>query len=506
MQRSFIRLDFHILDLWGNKLKKLIIILLLASLASSVSAVDYNHARFATITYSSSAIAYAPFVAAKYTMAVNPSGAFYDSLKYQNTGILCIRYLIMSTYRSSDYSMLSTFCTAKGYTYDSMFMWVHPDSTTTIVPIAPYGRPCTDSATITSNGDDSLGICIYSAMRTAPNFTKTEVQEFIAYKYRNEIITVPDSQYDGAMADEPPFYYHPNWDYYDKMACFPFKPDKWSVGSPSSVRGFENMTHDQVRDSMKYLKQNVWLPVLMDSLFAWGMQRFPNPAAYGVLGSDIIDDCIETGSGVLFGEGMDVSSLDTDYSAMTWSIMDTLVAADTGEAIIWMEVNAADTSGLGSLARAKLERLAFYYMAHQKNRHYLMISNGSSKSWEKDADTAFNWADVFAWDIGLPDSARYDDTTGTDGAAQSFTVVRRDFTRASDSRDVIVLYRIKNGTDYSATSDVTVQLGGNYQVVNSDTTYESAASTVDIANCEGIILLGEEVATSNRVNRMRLRN
>ena len=465
----------------------------------------FKHIRNAAITYSASTVNVAGFVARKYDLDINPTGAFLTAIDNEGTNIKRLRYTGLSSYSSVDPPLLTAFCTDRGYDYDSMFMWVNADSTVELSGIAAAGSPCTDGTVITTGGNP-LEYCGWASYRKTPDFRRTEVWEYCIYKYFDKMGTV----YDGIMEDEATFYYHPVWDYYQSMMCFPFKPNVWVRGSPSAITGWEGYTHDEIRDSLQYLKQYGWLPKLMDTLYAMDKLRFSNPAAYGVKNSDVIDDCIITGTGVLLGEGMALRPLYTNFHNAAWEVMDTIATSDSGYATVWVAIRSIDSVALGSWSRCMQERLTWYYMAADYSHFYFMVTGLESwlrpNDWGSVTDSLYKWSPLFEYDVGQPDSTRYIFASGTDGAGQSYTLYRRDYTR-SDGKDVIMLYRRAQGSNYGSSSGVTVDLGGDFRQLQEHkepgvTTYtylDSVVNTATIRNCEGMIFIADEATPPDSI-------
>ena len=148
-------------------------------------------------------------------------------------------------------------------------------------------------------------------------------------------------------------------------------------------------------------------------------------------------------------------------------------------------------------------------MKSNADRFYFMVTGNSgthiANGWNV-ADTGWKWWPAIAYDIGAPDSAGWLYIDTTDGAAQTAKIWRRDFTK-SDGTDVMMLYRgmpEDAGTDYSATSAIKVGLGGNYQVINADSSLGSVIDSVDVRHVEGVMLLGEETISQTEVKGVNL--
>ncbi|MCP4632970.1 MAG: T9SS type A sorting domain-containing protein [candidate division Zixibacteria bacterium] len=436
-----------------------------------------NHIRTAALTYSLTDVVGADFVGRHYDIAINPSGNNYTAVKNADPDTKCLLYITMSSLRGGDYDLMQTFCNERGYNYDSMFLWANSD--VCVSAIAPAAAPCTGDITCTDAGN-RLEHCGWTSYRHQPDFRRQSVQEYVWYKYKNFM----GSAYDGVMEDECTFYYHPLWDYYSPMMCFPFQPSKWTQGAASDVRGWNGYSHGAIRDSLMHLKQNVWLPALMDSMRAHNKMRFPNPAAYGVAGSDVLDDVLLTGSGILLGEGMHLRPLGGYWNTTAWEAMDIVATSAQGSAIVWCEIMAADSNSLGNWNRCLMERLGWYYMKADVNHFYLLITGNEIWLRHNDyqaKDSLYKWLPAFEHDVGQPLGAMYTAQSGTDGGGQSYTLRARDFSSA------IVLYRNASGGNYGNSSAVTYDLGGNYRQLYYDGSLGGITTQASIRNCEGKI-------------------
>lgn len=471
----------------GRKSALIMSFLFLALLiCNSALANKYPHIRTAALTYSMTDNTGADFVGRHYDIAINPSGNAYQIIKSADPEIKCLRYITISTYRGDDYDLLQSFCSANNYNYDSMFVWSTAHNC--IESVAPAGQPCQGNVTCTDNGQQ-LEYCGWNSFRMAPDFRRPEVWEFSIYKYLNYM----GDSFDGVMEDEAIFYYHPNWNYYSTMMVFPLSPGKWGSGSASNTNGWSGYSHDAIRDSLMYLKQNVWLPMMMDSLHAHDKLRFANPAAYGVIGSDVIEDIALTGTGVLLGEGMHLRPLGGAWNNEAWDIMDYVSETD-GYAIVWTEIMSNDSLSLGSWSRCQMERLAWFYMKADIEHFYLLITGNEIWLRPNDymaGDSLYKWTPAIEYDIGQPNGANYAAQSGTDPAGQSYTLYARDFS------DGIVLYRPALGGNYGENTAVSFGLGGEYRELRADGTLGTPVTMAVIRNCDGKIYVPEGGGSNN---------
>jgi hypothetical protein len=467
----------------------------------------FKHIKTAVITYSTSAPSLSGFVARKFDLAINPSGTFLsnlqDSVAAYGSTMKYTSYFGISNFSSEDYTDMHTFCAEKDYEYDSMFLWMETDS---FVVDCSYAGDC--DGDIVNKPPDSVAFHVWSSYRSVPEQRRQEVWDWYIWKYFNARDT---SVFYGIMEDEATIFYHPTYENHSNgFNSFPFNSNAIVAGEPNNVMGWDGMTHQEITDSLIVLKQTGWLKNLIDTLYACDKIRLSNGAAYGVTGSDVIDDIFITGTGVLYGENMWIRALGTSYKSDAWALMDAMAAADTGYAVIWTSITPSqDTlplAEMGGLGRAQLEMLAWYYMAADYEHCSYMVSNQSShpNDFKYASDSVEYWTNAIEYDVGQPDSMRYIDTSGTDGAGQSFSLYRRDYTRA-DGRDVIMLYRGKNGSNYSSSSAVPIALGGTYQSLLADGTLDVATDSAEARNAEGLIFISTTTLTTLRYLKNILR-
>jgi len=452
------------------------VLMIVLALAGNSYARKYNHIRTGALCYSLTDVIGADFVGRHYDVAINPSGANFTAVKAADPETKCLLYITMSSLRGGDHDLIQQFCDERGYNSDLMYLWAEND--VCLASIAPSGSPCTGAITCTDSGE-RLSVCGWNSYRNQPDFTYPGMWEYYWYKYKIKM----GSQYDGVYEDECTFYYHPIWDYYSPMMCFPMKPDKWTQGSASDIRGWEGYSHNAIRDSLLHLKQNQWLPSLMDSMRANNKQRFANPAAYGICGSDVIDDVVLTGTGISLGEGMHLRPTYKQFHQAAWDVMDFIKGSD-GKAIVWTEVMAADSSSLGSWPRCLMERLGWFYMKGDTANYIFLVTGNEVWLRHNDyqaKDSLYKWLKAFEFDIGQPLGDMYTAQSGTDGAGQYYTLRARDFQNA------IVLYRGASGSNYGDQSAIVYDLNGDYRLLQYDGSLGDIVTSASIRNCETVI-------------------
>ena len=455
-------------------------------------------ATFATLNYGDASYnlpSLAPFVARNFDLSVNINGVFEDSVTTLDAGFGKLTYITLSSYilTSTDTADLRAFCTARGYIFDSCFIWAN-GSTACINAIAPNGTPCTDvGGNMCSTHGNKIAFCGWNTYRLTPNFRYVGAQQFAIYK------TLRDANNKGVMQDEACYVWQDTLTHSGSNSpWFPY-PGYWTTGSAANTNAWtgSGLTNTQIADSMIRLKRSGWLSELVDSLTAHSQQIYSNGAAYGRMGSDLAGDVATLGAGMLFGEGMDINltkGAGHFYSSMAWTLMDSLRVGgrewQSGNAIIWTNINVAETlsmtaidGALGMKRRLAQERYTWYLMAGTPLRSFLFISLnwgglGHQNGWSQTTDSLFKFCPSMDANLGAPSGARSVLSTGTGG-----TVYQRSFANGK------VLWRDGSGGSYTAANAITVSLGATYYPVNYDGSYGAPTSTASIRNGEGLIFL-----------------
>lgn len=488
-------------------MKKLILItiIILLSLVCCIKLTQADYPknpsiRTGVMTYSSSEYEALFWAGSHFDLCVNAEweDLDYDTIKAGDPDTKIIRYATFSTYRGPDVPTLIPKFLAEypQYDYDDLFLWVDTGDSICINAVAPDQPPCTTTDSVLciwdATNEDTVKWCGFSQRRYAPDLTKEAARKFIIWKFLYECD--PDSdgvyEYDGIMEDEANGWYnYTGINDYGNMMCFPLQDTEWSHGSFQDVAGWDGYSNQQCRDSLVHLKQNTWLPEIVAACSTNNLLGlFPNMAAYGVPNSDLTQDVYQYGSGILFGEYLLISPLQQDFWNPVYvdSMFKLVISNDRGRVIVWYNNPPADTAALGSWHRGFMERLCHFYSFADTGHFFFMMGQSGDNNFNI-ADTIW-WQPILHYDIGQPDSARFVDTTGTDGASQAFTVYRREFTR-DDGEEFMILYRARNGSNYSSASNVTIDLPDTtWMVIDADSIKGSPLSSVDIKNVEGIIL------------------
>jgi len=490
-------------------MKKLMIVLLLLTAIPAFGARNmwstwkYNHIRVAGLFYSGSDSAACRF-ASQHIDVMVANNAYNQSGVARNadTTTKILRYITRSTYiLDDDTTRIRVFCDSTAYNYDSVFLYV-TDSVCT--NFDGHGEWC---------GGENAKLKVEDSWhpRLMPDQRYAGYQQWaIRCCVDVPLLTShPDNGYmvyDGTFTDEGTIWWHHHYtSSYPIVLSLPWKMGKkftggneasyWTYNNMNHIKGWETIdlsTPHAVQDSLVAVELR-WYVDLDDSLGAHNLRDFKNAASYSQAYTTPVYEATHfENTWVWEGEYFYADWDSPGQRDMIAAVMDTINnygPDSSGGAVIW--IYYGDTATLG-LARTQMEALTWYYLRADTAQFMFQFSSNNINSpndWDN-ADTLIKWWDAIAYDIGQPDSALYNCTTGTDGAGQSFTVVRRDYTR-DDNKDVIMLWRRQSGTNYTATSNVEIDLGGNYCRLNADGTLEDAVTSVAIRNAEGVIMVAQ---------------
>jgi len=449
-----------------------------------------SHIKTCALTYSGSDQDAMSFIGRHYDVVINPNATWRSIISEENPNAKFIGYVLLSSVHGDSLD-IDSFCTNRSLDDSMVYIWVETDSAA-IDGAAPSGMTCRDSIIVTDAGE-ILQFCGWSSNRYALDFRNSETRAYVRWKAFHTMGNV----WDGIMEDEAHYYKGAN------HMMFPIgnQSGHWVQGTSwENIVGWSGYTWQQVTDSMIKLRCDTaegtgWMKAFCDTMYTEEKMYLMNITNYGIISTttDQWHGVKEFGAGVWIFENSLSPITYSSYNDDAWEYMDSIVAWDTGYAVVWNTIMEAETTSLGGLERCQMERLTFYYMAANPDRFYFMLSGNSDNHLPNDykvADTTWKWFPAIDYDIGTPDSARYVCSSGTDGASQSYNLYRRDYTR-SDGKDVIMLYRKRNGTTYGATSAITYNLGGNYQKLNADGTLGGVVTSVDVRNIEGVIMVAQ---------------
>lgn len=454
----------------------------------------HNWIRTAAITYGLTDSIAGYFIGRKYDLVINPSNTAYgsrsgvlDAIKRGDPATKCLVYATVSSYRAeSDLADLNEFCALKGYGVDSFFIKATL-GTVGLRDIQPIGAPCSATGVTNTLLGGFVQFCGWTTSgRREWDYTKKHVRDFQVWRAAK----YASNGMNGIMEDENYTLMHDNQlDAPGNAMAFPHCSDRWALGTWALCAPWAGKTHAQVRDSLIKLKQNDWLKRIGDTLRTLGGFWIANSVTYGTIKSDKGGDLKKTGTGLF---PMENNLAPFIYGQMwnneTWKIMDSINVWDTGYAVIWNVIMPQESVSLGSWSRAQMERLSWYYMAHDPDRTYFMLTGNWPGPLLRPndyvaGDTAYKWIGAAEVNIGRPLANRFVVASGNDPAGQAYQMYRRDFTNGS------VIYRQANGGNYSGTSAVTYSLGGTFYNVNANGTVSSTPITsIAIKNCDGIIL------------------
>ena len=427
-----------------------------------------------------------------------------------------LNYLTASSYRSgSDLAELTTYCGLQGQAVvnDSFFIKVNT-GTIGLYDVQSQGAPCAAGHITYTTAGNYLEFCGWTTSgRWEWDYTKRMARDFQiwrATKYMSGSYTASDgTKYAGVIEDENTTYKAAAYNEPPgNSMAFPHGSGAWVSGSAGSSQcgPWTGYTYAQILDSLTNLKQNVWLKQIGDTGRKYTGFWFANSVTYGAVGSDKVPgDIVKTNTGVwpmenaLFCLSAVGQGDPATWNNETWKIMDTIYVRDTGFAIVWCNVNRLDTVALVAAggasptgtARAKLQRLCYYYMAHHPDRTYFMLTSNSAEHTANDykkTDTLYKFTKAIYHNIGRPTGLRTAAQTGTDGAGQAYTLYRRNF------QNGVVIYRADNGSNRGDASAVTFSLGGTYYPAFEDSSVGAPTSTTTLRNCEGKIFLTSTAA------------
>ncbi len=482
-----------------------------------------KHIRTAAICYgANNNLDVMGFVGRHYDLVINvgnneeTAGNPQDTLKLYNSNIKNIRYIQLNaarmfTYQGNSYghdndSMdIDSFYTNRGWDDSTAFLW-----TTDSVVVEGFGFGGYTPDTFYIGAGNKLQSSLWGSPRACLDYREDATNAYLRWKFFHQTDSGwTGGPYDGVMEDEAAYYYGTG------TPMYPFNDngtsDNWLYGDWLDIQDWSGsgLTHQQVGDSLSILMYNSatntgWAKDLADTAYAqekmWlrnivtsSLSPGQNDSWYMVKGA---------GAGALLIEnGLEV--LSSAYNGLSiWRAMDSIIAWDTAYAVIWTTIRERDTTYLSDaptesgLDRSQMYQLSYYYMGVIPDRFFLMIQgndpNHLPNSYQ-DQDSLWNWFGALEYDVGFPDSARYIDTSGTDGASQTFNIYRRDYTR-SDGRDVIIFSRLNwswnyAAYEYGASTAVPIALGGTYQQLYADSSLGTATETASIRNVEGLIFI-----------------
>jgi hypothetical protein len=327
-------------------------------------------------------------------------------------------------------------------------------------------------------------------MRYWPDLMYTGTQQYVISWLLGQL----NNDVQGLMQDEA--FFMKFTDGAPRSPAFPMYSNLWPTGAPWQVANAPYNTKTsfaQIYDTIVKNKQGVFYPALvtaMKNAGAWDATTgqvfmFPNPAAWGVVGTDVVDD-MKTGIGMLGGEGWYLAPINAGSQGWiepSWMVMDSVSTWKKGAVLMLYYINLIDTQSIG-VQRTQRSNLCQYYMAHDPDYTYFSLLKNYGvvpvASWRKE-DTLIKWTRMVEVNIGRPTGARAIVATGTDGAGQAYSLYRRNFTNG------VVLWRKLNGSNYSTASAATYSLGGTYRPVNFDGTVGAPTATASVLNADGMI-------------------
>jgi hypothetical protein len=451
--------------------------------------------RVACLAYSGSDSTAFDFIGRKYDLCIN-GDRYIAAARAHDSMIKNIVYTTLTSYRSQDYADKLPAFRDRYYPsipLDSFALKLNADPGNVLI----QGQQSTCASVLTSvSPGEIIKFCGWTeSNRWCPDFRLPIAQRYVRHKSLDGIGVISD----GIMQDEASMYKAAYCcgnaqDEYGML--WPFQSGAWSPsGSFARTRGWEGKTYNQIRDSLIQLKRNVWGKALEDSLRLYNIQSFGNFTNYALPltsegdMSDPYGDARDFGAGHLtFENSLAPYVYGQTWNNWAWTAMDSIAVWDTAQMIVWTTIVPSESLSVassGGWKRLQLERLVWYYMAAGRKTLFCLSSNTGGPNLlpndYKVGDTLYKFIPAVARNVGYPLGPRYVAASGTDPAGQSYTLYRRDFSKA------IMLYRQQSGTDYSSGSAVSYDLGQECTPIDADNQAGVSTSVALIRNMEGQI-------------------
>jgi len=386
----------------------LILILLVFAVASLVSAGSYvrkyDHIQTAALTYSSTLLEHAEFLANNLDLVINPADDLYDDIfeydsircgypsSHPDTSLRAITYATFSCIIMSDAmdtGSLNQFCRDESYDTADFYMWAD-EGTITI----------TNGEARTADPGEIVQVLAAGHTRRILDVRNQYLGDWIWY----HLSVVEQAEhgarnYSGFMEDEAFLLKSSIWGQITGNVTWPTKDNMWTTGTPSDANGWDAFTSTPttanllpIQDSLIKLKHEVydWPSRLADSLEEYDYLFFRNPANYmcfeGFPGSAYGTSDYETegymGLGYLLGEYVFMNPTAaggsaTEATELAYLNMITTYTVSGIRNIFWVYVIPTDTVALGgnSHRRAQYERLCLYYMGADPDLTWFMITD-----------------------------------------------------------------------------------------------------------------------------------
>ena len=457
--------------------------------------------RTACLTYSGSDSAAFDFIGRKYDLCIN-GDRYIATARARDSMVKNLVYTTLTSFRSDDYTNRLVAFRDRFYPaipLDSFALKLNSDPGS--VSILGQQSSCASVLTVVNPGQ-TVKFCGWTeSQRWCPDFRLPITQKYLRYKSLDVISAVSD----GCMQDEASMYkaaYCCGNAQEEYGMLWPFQSSSWTPeGSFARTRGWEGKSYTQIRDSMILLKRLTWGKALEDTLRLYNFTQFGNFTNYALPltsegdMSDPYGDARDYGVGhFTFENSLAPYIYGQTWNNWAWTAMDSIATWDTAQMIVWATIMPSESlavSADGGWKRLQMERLVWYYMASGRRTLFCLSSNNSGPALlpndYKLADTSFKWIPAIGRDIGYPLGPRYIVASGNDPSGQSYTLYRRDFTKA------IMLYRQQSGTTYSGSSAITYSLGQECTPIDASNQAGTPSTSAGIRNMEGQIWLTSSI-------------
>ncbi len=473
-------------------------------------------------TYSGSVIwttpAMATWYAQRYNFAMgsdNNSGSIVPGMKTTNPQFKALVYDLFVRY-ASDTVDLKSWCTTKGYDFNTMVLRVAAGKTVTVRADAStttgFGR------FVTTVGPNVLLMPGFTDAQTrfCWDFRNPKVGEYLAYRWKQIVESM--NGFSGAFVDEEGVVGYSNVSLaglYPIMA--PFRDTSaqyWQQGSPFTsltnnwgsfdINGDGQKNYSDVLDSLARARDG-WMRTAGNLMKSYGYFYAPNFAATptnslnnwigqgrhcAVLAGSYIN-----GEYSYFYPGADGYELNCNNAVRTcYDVRDSAVNMFLG----WTRMGQYDREQGKDYERSKMNGLGFwldcsfpgttqlYVSPCVKNGQVDYYMNRAVGSYTED-DSTVMWGNAWGKYFGVPLTTRDTATKGTDGGGQAYTVHKISLMNPSNLSQLqtLAVGRYARGANFdTVATGVTVNLGGSYIELKSNGTYGAATSSTKIGNAQ----------------------
>jgi|GEM_PF-1686196 len=384
-------------------------------------------------------------------------------LRARNTDICLLQYMLLHYVIITDsdqLTQLQTYATANGYDFESAFLHYYDDTTATVngqsLTVPGYG-----GGTATGLTQARVKNYIWTDYAWIYNPKSTLVRKFLGYYYRKQMTT--GNKPDGIFVDfiMPLRYYVPlpgtggKIVEYGNKAQADFEADYRTDITATFADVNQTMGNDSAFGDRLLLPNIAYL----------GEDECIGFAADGILTEFWIQAIQPT-----FPYAYDLASR---LAAVNKTLVFTQGTSDPQVPSAGNYTSATDRHQMFALTNYWIGKQGkFTYYQQKAPNGYPLLSSF--------------WCKAREFDVGVPVDPLYTVwKTGTDSATQSYTIYKREYTKA------LMLNRPKVGytyTDYSTPCQA-YDLGGNYKPLHSDATLGPTITSIGLAMGEAVALL-----------------